>query len=204
MQFTQILLTDEQALKARLALDLVLEDPERFVMTDEERADFSRLAMFFGYVAANPSQFPPAGEMAQTVKTIVRRAKGASQPQSGRNKRKARQERRQSFSKRRRQERKVFVEAYNVARERYEQDVKELEEVQREQIERWENEPKFDVLRADGQLIMAGVPRSMIVPSTSELDYSLDDTAPATAAPLTESGLVLPGSFEKARERGEV
>src|SRR5579859_6179227 len=115
MQFVQTLITDEQALKIRLAIDMVLQDPERFVMTDEERQEYERLAVFYGHAVTNPSAFSPTGEMAQTVKKIVRRAKGPAQPKSLRNKPKARQERRRAIQKLRRKQRREYNEQYNAA-----------------------------------------------------------------------------------------
>ena len=162
MQFVQTLITDEQALKIRLAIDLILQDPERFVMTDEERTEYERLAVFYGYAATTPSAFSPTGEMAQTVKQIIRRAKGPAQPKSLRNKRKARQERRTSFRKRERAQRREMAEQFNLAIEALAKDREEAEAAAQEVAERFKNEQKFDVYDAFGNLIMAGVPESVI------------------------------------------
>jgi len=187
MQLTQLLLADEQALKVRLAIDLVLQDPERFVMTDEERNEYERLAVFFGTVASDPSRFAPTGEMAQTVKSLVRRARGPAQPQSGRNKRKVRQERRQGFAKRRRAQRREFAEAYNAA----------VERVERDMAEKYDKEPKFMILRADGVPIMTDIPASMVVPMVDQIRET--EEGPLVTAPL--GSIILPGNVEKAMER---
>ena len=159
-------------------------------MTDEERAEFERLAVFFGQVASEPGKFPVTGAMARRVQSIVRAARGPAKPSSRRNRRKERQERRQGAAKRRRRERAQTVAAYNEARERVAAEVAELEALQAEQLAKLEAEPKFDVVNMHGQTVLAGIPESMIVPQPAEL----------TDEP--ERGqLLLPGSHEKAMER---
>jgi hypothetical protein len=119
--------------------------------------------VFFGTAAVDPARFPLSPRQAARLKSIVKRAKGPVQPQSRRNKRKARQERRQSFHKRRRQERKQFTEQYNAA---YAEMLKEQEEMEKAYAEiqaRVANETKFDIVDGQGNLIMAGVPQSAIV-----------------------------------------
>lgn len=170
MQFAQVVITDEQALLTRVALDLVLQDEERFVMSDEERADYARLAVFFGKVAQHPGAFPPTGKRATAVRQIVRRAKGSAQPQSRRNKRKARQEKRMSNSKRRRAERQEFTKLYNEALEKFEAERAEMEAAELELIEKFKDEPRVMVLRADGVPILTDVPASMVVPMPTEAD----------------------------------
>jgi hypothetical protein len=128
VQFAQVLLSDEQALMTRLALDLILNDPERYEMTDDERAAYERLAVFFGHIAADPSRFAPTGERAKTVKSLVRRAKGAAQPQSRR-----KPKRSQGQQKRDRAARRLSVEAWNKAVEQYHRELEEAEAYQREQ-----------------------------------------------------------------------
>lgn len=166
MQFAQVLVTDDQALKTRLALDLILQDPERYEMTDEERADYERLAVFFGLVATNPSHFAPTGEMARTVKSIIRRAKGPAQPQS---QSKRRLKRSQGKQKRDRAAKRLAVEQYNEAFAAYEKDRLDFEEYERELVERFKDEPRVQVLRADGVVIMSDIPASMVVPMDAPL-----------------------------------
>jgi hypothetical protein len=185
VQFAQILLSDEQALMTRLALDLILNDPERYQMTDEERADYERLAVFFGTVAAEPSRFAPTGERARTVKSIVRRAKGPAQPAS------RRKPRSQGQQKRDRAARREAVEMFNAAREAYLKDQQDLEEYMREQQERYESARKWDIYNDAGQLVLAGVP-----------EYALRLPSGETAEELAEAPkIVLPGNVEKQMER---
>lgn len=173
MQFAQIVVTDDQALKTRLAIDLILQDPERFVMTDEERADYERLAVFFTVVANEPSRFPPTGSAARSVKSMVRRAKGAAQPQSRR-----KPKRTQGQQKRDRVARREYVAQYNAAVEQYEKEAAEAAEYEQELVEKFANEPRVQILRADGVVIMSDIPASMVVPMEPEES--------------TESGIILP------------
>lgn len=190
MQFVETLITDEQALKIRLAVDLILQDPERFVMTDEERTEYERLAVFFGHAATNPSAFAPTGQQAQTVKTLVRRAKGPAQTQSRRNRRKARQERRTSWRKRERAHRRETAEQFNAAMESLQRDMAEAEAAAQEAQARYESEAKFDILGPDGRTVMLhGVPESAIRKMTN-LD-ALPMSEPAKAAKI-----ILPGTAE--------
>lgn len=189
MQFVQPLLTDEQALLTRLAIDLILQDPERYEMTDEERADYERLAVFFGYVAANPRSFAPTGAMARTVKRIVRNArKGAAQPQS-RSKRKLK--RSQGQQKRDRAARREAVAQFNAAREAYERDRADHEAYMEELRSKYEDAPKFTIVNEAGQVVLSGVP-----------EYALkreDEEAELAIAPAPK--IVLPGNVEKAMQR---
>jgi septal ring factor EnvC (AmiA/AmiB activator) len=162
VQFVQTLITDEQALKIRLAIDMILQDPERFVMTDEERQEYERLAVFYGHAVTNPSAFSPTGEMAQTVKKLVRRAKGPAQPKSLRNKRKARQARRRAWQKIQRQQRREMAEQFNAAVEQLAKDREEAEAAAQELAAKYETEHKFDLFDGFGNLIMAGIPESAL------------------------------------------
>jgi hypothetical protein len=190
VQFIQTLLTDEQALKIRYAIDVLLQDPERYVMTDEERTEYERLAVFWGHAVTNPSAFSPTGEMAQRVKTIVRRAKGPAQPPSRRNKRKARQEQRRAFQKLRRKQRREFNEQYNSAMEQLRSDAEEAERNAQELAAKYEAEPKFEIRDGYGNLIMQGIPKSAIVPMTPDGDVS--DVSPSSDTPH----IILPGTAE--------
>ncbi|MDE2103114.1 MAG: hypothetical protein KGL39_38065 [Patescibacteria group bacterium] len=188
MQFVQTLITDEQALKVRLAIDLVLQDPERFVMTDEERTEYERLAVFYGHAASNPAAFSPTGEMAQTVKKLVRSAKGPAQPSSRRNRRKRRQERRTSWRKRERMHRRETAEQFNAAMEALRRDAEEAEAAAQEAQTRYESEAKFDILGPDGQTVMLrGVPESAI------RAMSLSGDGPKIILPGTAEALGLEG-----------
>jgi hypothetical protein len=161
MRPVEILLTDDLALKARFAIDSILAD-DNYVMTDEEEADFKRLAVFLGQVATNPAQFKPQGKNALRVRSIVRSMRGAAQPQSRKNKRKIRQHNRQGYAKWRRRERKRLVEEFNRARELYEQDAREAAEYWAEVEERVAKQTQYDVVTLDGQTVLAGIPAEFI------------------------------------------
>lgn len=184
MQFVETLITDDQALKIRLALDLILQDPDRYVMTDEERDEYQRLAVFYGVVATDPSRFAPTGKNAQTVKSIVRRVKGPAQPQSRRNRRKMRQERRRAHQKLMRSQRREFAEQYNAAMQTLRSEAEEAGRAAAEVEERFAAEPKVMVLAADGTPVMRGIPASMVVPEPESLDEAPKIILPGTAEAL--------------------
>lgn len=170
----------------------MLADPERYVMEEEERADFERLAVFLGAAAAQPSRFRPQGKNASRVRSIVRKAKGPAQPQSRRNKRKARQAERQRFAKFRRAQRREMVAAYNAAVEAMEADRAEAEAYMREIEEQIKGQPRVDIVDPTGQQILGGVPISFI---------KLDGKPLPEFDSAAKAQIVLPGSFEKAQER---
>lgn len=174
----------------RAALDIVLNDPDRYVMTDEERQQYERLAVFFGTAAVDPSRFPLSPKQASRLKSIVKKAKGSSQPQSRRNRRKVRQERRQGYHKQRRKDLREFKEQYNAAMAQLRKDAEEAEAAHAEAMARYENEPKFDVYDGVGNLIMAGVPKSAIVLQDVEgVETELPEKAKA-------AHVILPGTAE--------
>jgi hypothetical protein len=125
------------------------------------------------------------------MKTVVRRKfeppKGPAQPASRRNKRKARQDARQGGHKRRRKERREMAEQYNAAREIVERDMAEAAEVQAETVARLETEPKFDITDAFGNVMVSGVPESLIRPQPVE--------------ELTPSDIYVPITSDAAKER---
>ena len=137
-------------------------------MEDEERAEYERLATFMGQVYTNPEAFPVMGESATKIRSIVRKAKGAAQPQSRRNKRKARQEQRQSRQKFLRQHRREFAQAYNEAREKMEAEMREAEEVMRAAEERIATQPKFQIKNVNGQVVLTDVPAEAILNAEGE------------------------------------
>jgi hypothetical protein len=189
MQLVQLVLTDDQALLTRQLIDLALSNSTEDQVGEVE-ADAQRLAVFFGAIAADPDRFPVSGRMATAMKRAKRRAKGPAQPQSRRNKRKARQEKRMSFHKRRRKERREFAEAYNAAREAMEAEQREMEEAYQEMRARLEAEPKFDITDAAGNVILAGVPQSMVRPVEAAMQEEAEVFE--TDAPK----IILPGSAE--------
>lgn len=134
----------------------------------EAEADLQRLAVFFGAVAADPSRFPLSGQFAEALKRGARKAKGPAQTPSRRNARKERQEKRQSFHKRRRKETRETKDAYNAAVEAVAAERQEMEDAYAEMRARLEAEPKVNVTDAAGNVILAGVPQSMIQPVEPE------------------------------------
>lgn len=168
MQPVQIALTDDLALKARLALDHLLADEEHVQLTDEERADFERLAVIFGQVATHPEQFKPTGRLAARIKKVGRRVQGPAQPQSHRNKRKARQERRQRYHKWRRRERKALAEMHNRAMEQYERERQEMEAFYRAVEERIASQPKFQIKDIHGNIVLSDIPAEAILNAEGE------------------------------------
>lgn len=163
----QVALTDDLALKARLAIDSILAD-ENYEFEDEERADFERLAVFLGQVATNPGQFRPQGKLAKSVRRVTRRVAGQAQPQSRRNKRKSRQERRQGFAKRRRAERREMAARFNAAREVYEAERQEMDEIAAEQAARFERQAKYRIVSPTGDVFMDDIPAELIQTADGE------------------------------------
>lgn len=100
-----------------------------------ELEGYEALAAFFQDVADEPLKYRPTGKAATSVRKIVRGLKGPAQPQSRRNKRKARQEKRMGAAKRRRREQAQLTAEFNAARERIEKDMAEMEEAYREELE---------------------------------------------------------------------
>lgn len=157
----EIVLTDEQALIARTALESIIAD-ENYELTEEERAEFERLSAFLGIVSQYPSRFPVTGKLAPSVRKAIRRVKGAAQPQSRRNRRKARQERRQGYAKVRRQARREHREAYNRAVELYEAEAREMQEIAAEQEARWASQPQYKIVTPEGEIIVDNIPAELI------------------------------------------
>jgi len=144
-------------------------------------------------VAEEPRRFPVVGRMAATLKKSAKGVKGPAQPPSGKNKRKARQEQRISFHKRRRKERRETAEDedYNRARATMERDMEEARQIQEERQAQIENEPKFDITDIMGNVILAGVPLSMVRAQDDQpldLESNLEEQGPVK--------IVMPGSAE--------
>lgn len=163
MRPVEVVLTDELCLKARLAIDELLARPDEYVMDDEERHDFERLAVFFGYLVEHPQEFPPTGRMAAKIKANLKPPKQPrTTSESTSNARKRRQERRQGGSKRRRAEAREYATAYNEARARMEAELAEAEEAHAALLARLEGQAKFSIVAADGQVLLEGVPEEFI------------------------------------------
>ena len=124
-RLVQVVLTVDQAFKLAQTVRYAVEDRAGAV-DDTVLDDLRRLVVFFDYVAADPSRFPVTS-MTASLKRGLRRVKGPAQPQSRRNKRKARQEKRQSVAKRRRLQRREMVEAWNRAVAQIEAEMAEVD-----------------------------------------------------------------------------
>lgn len=185
MQFVELVVSTDQALMTRAALDIVLNDPDRYVLTEEERSAYERLAVFFGSAAVDPARFPLSPRQASRIKTLVKKARGPAQPQSRRNKRKARQERRIATAKQRRKNNREFREQYNEAMAQLRKEQEEMEAAYAEVEARVAAEPKFDIVDGQGNLIMSGVPESAIVHAGEE-----------AALERERAKVILPGTAE--------
>lgn len=172
----------------RAALDIVLNDPERYVLTDEERQQYERLAVLYGHAAVDASRFPLSPKQAARLKSVVKKARGPAQPQSRRNKRKARQERRIAFAKQRRKNNREFREQYNEAMRQMEAEREEAEKAYAEIAARIENERKYQIKDGMGNLIMSEIPASAISP----MDAPEQSFADPAEAPLR---ILLPGDL---------
>ncbi len=167
MQFAEIVITDQQAGLARVVIDIALGDPDRFVMTDEERADYERLAVFLGQVATNPEAFPVTGKNAAKIRGIIRKANGPAQP-TRKPKRHARLEKRQSRQKFLRKNRRELAVQYNEAVAKVESDRAEMEQIQAEIEARIATQPKFQIKDVNGRIIVADVPAEAILRADGE------------------------------------
>jgi hypothetical protein len=193
VQFVQALLTDDQALLVTVAIKAVIDD-DNYVLTEEEQTNYARLAVFFAELAKNPSRYAPKGELARTVKKIVRKSKASQTPPTGTNNsvmngRKLRQSKRRATHKARRAMRREFNESYNAAVESMEADRLEAEAANAELVAKLEAEPKFNVIGAEGQIILEGIPKSMIV-SAQDMAELLDY--------VPQAEIVLPAGVEES------
>lgn len=177
MRFVQLLLTEDQAELAAAACrdaeqalaaesgdeweaQTAAGDPVSQSFYDAQQ--LGRLALLFRHASESPLQYPPTGKMATTVRSVVRRAKGAAQPKPL-NKRKQRQERRMRTHKERRRFQKEITASYNAAREQMEAERLEAEQYWHEFQERIEKQAKFKVVTADGRTVVEGVPAEFVI-----------------------------------------
>lgn len=122
MPYVQVVLTDGHVRLLREGVGNLVVDPEG---EPDRAAEVYVLESFLDTVTEHPESFPVTGKMATSIKHRLRLLKGPAQPQSRRNKRKARQERRMSTAKRRRREKRELAAAYNEAQERLMAEVEE-------------------------------------------------------------------------------
>lgn len=151
---------------ARYAIDALLAD-ENHITTDEERADFERLAVFLGQVAASPESFPLTGKNASRIRSVIRRAKGPAQPPR-KSKRHARLEKRQGRQKFLRENRRELAAQYNAARQQMEDEMREAEEHIRATEERIAKQPKFSIKDANGNIALSDIPAEAILREDGE------------------------------------
>jgi len=161
MQFVQLLLTDQQVELLAAAARDGMNTPD---IHSEDANELWRLHLLLQDASEKPSKYPPMGKMAASVRTLVRKNKGAAQPPR-KNKRKQRQEGRRAWNIQRRKQRRIFAEEYNKAVEIMEAETAEHEANVAELIERTEKQAKFNVTDGFGQVVLEGVPAEFIVDS---------------------------------------
>jgi hypothetical protein len=157
MELVHPILTEAQATLVHQALIAFLNTPEGNLSENpgEEtllRKELSELVYFFSEVTEHPEGFGLRSE--KDTQAIIREnkrsQKGPAQPASGRNKRKARQARRQGGHRQRRQDRKVYAEQQREALQKLEAEAKEAQEAyeaaQKKLIDRFEALAKKDTL----------------------------------------------------------
>jgi hypothetical protein len=143
------ILTEAQATLVHQALIAFLNTPEGNLSENpgEEtliRKELSELVYFFSEVVEHPEGFGLRSEKATQaiIRENRRSQKGPAQPQSGRNKRKARQEARQGGHKQRRKQRREYAEQQKEAMAKMEADLKEAQEAyeaaQKKLVDRFE------------------------------------------------------------------
>lgn len=159
MRFAQIVVTDEQAELISAALNDAAGNED---LHEDDAKQIGRLQLMFQDVTETPAKYPVTGKMAGTVRSIVRRAKGAAQPKPL-NTRKARQEQRMRTAKERRRLRRQIAGSYNAAVEIMEQEQLEAEAARKEAEERFAKQPKYRVLTGDGNVLLDLVPAEMVV-----------------------------------------
>jgi hypothetical protein len=186
-------LTDQQAALLGAAADTTIRadaDGKLIALEEEEREALKQLAVFMAAAADDPSRFPVTGKMAKTIKAKARGVKGPAQPQSLRNKRKVRQAARRAYAIARRKNRASIVAAFNAAQEQAEAEKKAMVEAQSAMIAKLEAEPKFNVTDAHGNVILSGVPESMIAAVEETGDHEL-------------TKIIMPGSAEALQAQME-
>lgn len=185
MRFVQLLLTDEQAELTAAALrdaekalkELAEEDvpEEHRSYVGENIAQIGRLSMLFQDMSENPAKYTPTGEMARTVRSIVKRAKGRPQIPSLRKKRADRHQRRRMERRYFRRNRE-YIEQYNRAVEITEAERAEAEANAAELAKRIEGQPTYTVTDGYGNVLMSGIPA----------EFVLDADGKSLAAPKIE------------------
>jgi len=216
-QLVELVFTDQQVGLLAAAVDTTLrsaDDEEHGLLTleDEERTAFEQLQVFLTSVFTSPRAFPVTGRMAIPKKKSVAEKlhlKGTSE--STRNKRKARQAKRQGGHKRRRLEQRKMAANYNQARTVMEAELQEIQEIQEQRQAEIALEPKFDITDIMGNVVIAGVPESMIRPAEVGLtpEQLAELASPGDGAAFeqyvddngreeieTKSKIILPGSAE--------
>jgi hypothetical protein len=134
-------------------------------LTDEELTEYKRLAMFLTAVASEPGKFPVRESLARSIKKKTRSARGVLKNDGtpkGQRSPKRLTKRSQGQQKRDRAQRRREVAEFNQAREAYEKDRIDHEAYIAERQAQIALEPKFDITDIAGNVILAGVPESMV------------------------------------------
>lgn len=134
-------ITHEQALLIHQAVLARNLDPEPLSENEDEEARLRRemadLTTFFSHAVEAPEDFPlRSREDNKRLLRSVKPVRGPAKQPSGRNKRKARQERRMGAAKRRRKENRELREAYNEAVQKMEAERLEAQDDYQTEIER--------------------------------------------------------------------
>lgn len=165
LQLVQVTLTDELAGLLAASAGIAVSAHEQDVLvslTDDELTEYKRLAVFMTAVASEPAKFPVRESLARSIKSKVRATRGPAQKQS------RRKVRSQSQQKRDRVQRRREVAEHNQATAAYEKDRIDHEAFITERTMQTENEPKFNITDIAGNVILAGVPESMVVRTPTE------------------------------------
>lgn len=171
-RLVQIVLTDDQCETINAAMRDASNSED---ITLEESKTIYDLGYLFLQASEDPSRFPLTGKKSATLSRKLRRVKGPAQPVSRKNKRKARQEKRQGWNKARRRMLAKNVAAYNEAVAIYAAERAEMDVALAEQQVKLDAERKFDVFTVTGERIVSGIPESMI--RLSEVDKDVDSIA---------------------------
>lgn len=166
-RLVQIVLTDQIAELTAAALRDAANSEDATV---EEAGIIYDASLLFMAASESPEKFPLTGKRAVSLTRRVR-VKGPPQPPR-KNKRKARQERRQGWAKIRRRNRREMVDNYNAAVATIEAERAEMEMLYAEEQAKLADQPKFDVFAVDGSRLLGGIPESMIRPSESAVGES--------------------------------
>jgi hypothetical protein len=189
-EFAQIVISGEQALMVRFALDEILRKAEdendlEYEATEDEIANMKRLAVFFGLVAEHPNHFPVTGRYAASLKRLQRKVRGEARPASSSKRRADRHQHRRMVRRDVRRNREL-IEQFNQAQQINEQEAAEAAEFWRETNERLEAQPTFNIVSPTGEVQVEGIP--------AELIQAADGSTPLYTPPAKPQ-IVIPGQL---------